>query len=228
MDDTDLFTVAQVRAFDRAAIEARGIAGYTLMQRAAAFAWSRLRLRWPQARRIVVICGSGNNGGDGYVLARLARTEGLDAEVVALAEPRAGSDAARAYADWAAVGGATAPADASIAPADVYVDAIFGTGLARPPDGAARAWIERLDAARNGVLALDVPSGVDADSGDVPGVAVRATETASFVAHKRGLFTGAALEYRGALSLDALEIPAPVFDAARFLATLQEKRGAVR
>ena len=215
MDDTDLFTVAQVRAFDRAAIEDHGIAGYVLMQRAAACAWSRLRERWPQARRIAVVCGSGNNGGDGYVLARLARAEGVDVDVVALGEPRADSDAARARADWSAAGGTAVSAEASIAPADVYVDAIFGTGLARPPDGPARDWIERLNAAGNRVLALDVPSGVDADSGAVPGVAIHAAATAGFVAHKRGLFTGAALEHRGALSLDTLGIPASVFDATR-------------
>ena len=213
MDDTALYTVAQVRAFDRAAIDAHGIAGYTLMQRAAAYAWSRLRERWPQARRIAVICGSGNNGGDGYVLARLARAAQLDVDVVALGDARADSDAARARADWDAAGGATLGADAAIAPADVYVDAIFGTGLARPPAGPARQWIERLNAAAGCVLALDVPSGVDADSGEVPAGAVHAAETVSFVAHKRGLFTGAALDCRGVISLDALEIPAPVFDA---------------
>jgi NAD(P)H-hydrate epimerase len=185
------------------------------MQRAGAFAWQRLRGRWPQARRIAVICGSGNNGGDGYVLARLARAAQFEVEVVALGEPRADSDAARARADWTAAGGATLAFDAAIAPPDVFVDAIFGTGLARPPEGAALRWIERLNAAGGRVLALDVPSGVDADSGQVPGVAVRAAETVSFVAHKRGLFTGAAVDHCGALALDALQVPPAVFAAAR-------------
>jgi len=210
-----LYTVAQVRSFDRAAIDSHGIAGYTLMQRAAGFAWQRLRERWPQARRIAVICGSGNNGGDGYVLARLAREARLEVEVVALAEPRADSDAARAHADWIAAGGAVLTAEAPVAAAEVYVDAIFGTGLVRPPHGAAQAWIERMNAADGRVLALDVPSGVDADSGHVPGVAVRAAETVSFVAHKRGLFSGAATDRCGAITLDALQIPPDVFAAAR-------------
>src|SRR5262249_50281813 len=92
--------------------------------------------------------------------------------------------------------------------------AIFGTGLTRAPDGPAKIWIERLNAAGRPVLALDVPSGLNADTGDVPGVAVRAAATASFVAHKRGLFTGAAGDHCGAVTLDRLGIPEAVFASA--------------
>src|ERR1700682_4357687 len=102
---TSLYTAAQVRSLDQAAIRTLGIPGYSLMERAADAAWRVLRARWPQARHIVVLCGAGNNGGDGYVVARLAREAGMDVKVIALAEPNGQGDAARACADWQAAGG---------------------------------------------------------------------------------------------------------------------------
>jgi len=215
MKATSLYTVAQVRAFDREAIDAHGIAGYELMQRAGAAAFGHLRARWPHARRIAIVCGGGNNGGDGYVLARLARAASCEVHVIALESPRAGGDAARACTDWTGAGGGVLDAAAELPLADVYVDAIFGTGLARPPSGMAARWIDLLNAAGRPVLALDVPSGLDADTGHVPGVAVRAAETVSFVARKRGLYTGAAGDHAGAITLTDLGIPAAVFAHSR-------------
>jgi ADP-dependent NAD(P)H-hydrate dehydratase / NAD(P)H-hydrate epimerase len=131
-----IHTAAQVRDLDRYAIENLGIPGYTLMSRAGAAALNCLRERWPKARRITVICGSGNNGGDGYVVARLARQAGLKVTVIALTEPhRLRGDAKSAWEEFTAAGGqAIAWLDASVTQADVIVDAIFGTGLSRPMD----------------------------------------------------------------------------------------------
>jgi ADP-dependent NAD(P)H-hydrate dehydratase / NAD(P)H-hydrate epimerase len=202
-----LYTAAQVRALDREAIVSLGISGHVLMQRAAAAAWRVLRARWPLARRLVVVCGSGNNGGDGYLLAAIAREAGMDARIVAPVAPRDAGDAVRARMEWLAMRGAILDADADFPEADVYVDALFGTGLARPVEGTARALIDALNASRRPVLALDVPSGIDADTGNVLGAAVHAEATATFVAHKRGLFTGPALNHRGELTLDTLGLP---------------------
>jgi hydroxyethylthiazole kinase-like uncharacterized protein yjeF len=215
MNTTALYTVAQVRAFDRAAIDEHAIAGYELMQRAAAAAFAHLRTRWPQARRIVVLCGSGNNGGDGYVLARLALAAGFDVGVVAAEAVRAGGDAARAHAAWIEAGGRIVEAGSALPDADVYVDALFGTGLTRAPQGGALDLIEQVNRAERPTLALDVPSGVDADSGNVPGNAVNAIATITFVARKRGMFTGAARDHCGDIALDDLSIPATVFADAR-------------
>jgi NAD(P)H-hydrate epimerase len=215
MKATSLYTVEQVRAFDREAIEVHRIAGYALMQRAAAAAFGHLQACWPLARSIAVICGGGNNGGDGYVLARLARAAKIEVHVVALAPPRDGGDAARARSDWTGAGGGVLDAEAELPLADVYVDAIFGTGLTRPPSGMAARWIELLNAAGRPVLALDVPSGLDADTGYAPGVAVRAAATVSFVARKRGMYTGAAADHTGAVMLADLDIPAAVFANTR-------------
>jgi NAD(P)H-hydrate epimerase len=207
-----LYTTAQTRALDRQAIASLGIPGYVLMQRAAAAAWRVLRTRWPQARRIVVVCGSGNNGGDGYLLAAMIREAGLDAVVCALAKPADGGDAARACTAWLAAGGTIAGMDAGLPSADVCVDAIFGTGLTRSVDGAARVLIERINAdGYPPVLALDVPSGIDADTGNALGIAIHAAATITFVAHKRGLFTGAALDHRGDLLLDTLGFPETLY-----------------
>src|SRR6478736_5776212 len=215
MHTTALYTVDQVRAFDRAAIDTHGIAGYELMQRAAAAAFAHLRATWPQARRIVVLCGSGNNGGDGYVLARLALAAGFDVGVIATEPVRAGGDAARAHADWIEAGGRTIEAGATLPDADIYVDALFGTGLTRPPQGSALDLIEQVNGTKRPTLALDVPSGVDADTGNVPGSAVHAAATITFVARKRGLYTGAARDHCGEVVLDDLAIPAAVFAGVR-------------
>lgn len=201
-----LYSVEDARAVDRRAIEQLGIPGYTLMTRAGEAAWRRLRERWPDARRIGVACGPGNNGGDGYVLARLARQSGLTVHLLALAPPR-GGDAERAEADWRAAGGAGQTFAGELPQVDVWVDALFGTGLARAPEGAAAAFISALAAARVPALALDVPSGVDADTGAVPGVALSAALTVSFICAKRGLFTGPALDHVGEHRLEELELP---------------------
>src|SRR4051794_39624495 len=224
MDNHALYTVAQVRAFDRAAIDAHGIAGYVLMQRAAAAAFRFMRARWPEARHVLVLCGSGNNGGDGYVLARLAREAGLVVSVIASGPPRESGDAARAHADWAAAGGQTNVVGASWPAADVIIDALFGTGLKRAPEGAVLTLIEKVNSASRPVLALDVPSGVDADTGFVPGVAIAADATITFVARKRGLHTGAARAHCGDIVCDDLQIPAATFATDQPDARLMDAR----
>ena len=209
-----LYDVAQVRALDRAAMGQLGIAGYDLMTRAASAALALLRQRWPQARRIVVACGSGNNGGDGFVLARLAQEAGLEVQVV-LAEERTGStgDARRAAAEWQAEAGAVAVFQGALPSADVVVDALLGVGLSQAPRAAQAALIRALREHPAPVLALDVPSGLDADTGHAPGEVVAADATVSFVADKRGLHTGAARDCTGALELAQLGLPAKLQEA---------------
>ena len=139
-----LYLAAQVRACDRHAIDVQGVAGYTLMERAAAAALRRLRAAWPVARELAVVCGGGNNGGDGYVLARLAQCEGLRVEVFAVVDPAAlQGDAARAAADCGRAG--LTPHSMPVPQAmhglgetpwldgfDVIVDAVLGIGYSGP------------------------------------------------------------------------------------------------
>ncbi|MBD8873046.1 NAD(P)H-hydrate dehydratase [Rhodanobacter sp. DHB23] len=204
-----LYTVAQVRALDRHAIEVLGVPGFELMRRAAWAALSGLRRHWPQARRIAVHCGPGNNGGDGFLLAVLAREAGLLVDVLAPGEVSAGDDAATARQAWLDAGGAVRPwrSGDALPAVDVHVDALYGTGLRRAPETAVAALIEAVNASGVPVLALDVPSGLDADTGQMPGAAIRADLTVSFIAAKRGLHTGRAANVVGQLELDVLGLP---------------------
>jgi len=221
MEDLDrrLYCAAAVRELDRRAVERQGIAGYTLMQGAAAAAWHELQRRWPAAERIVVVCGNGNNGGDGYVLARLAQAAGRRVGLFAVGGAPARGDAVRAHADWLAAGGQVAPLEPrALEGAEVVVDALLGIGLARPVEGRmaeAIAVINAAGAGGAGILALDLPSGLDSDSGQVRGAAVRADLTVCFIARKLGLYTAEGPAQAGTLVIADLAVPAAVHDGLR-------------
>ncbi|WP_412852422.1 NAD(P)H-hydrate dehydratase [Ectothiorhodospira shaposhnikovii] len=208
-----LYTAAQVRELDRRAIEDHGIPGYTLMCRAGAAALDRLRRQWPGARTLAVCCGPGNNGGDGYVLARLALEAGLSVRVVAATDPaRLRGEAERAWRDWQACGQPLSAPDEALAAADVIVDGLLGTGLTRAVEGDMARLIRSINRAAGPILALDIPSGLNADTGAVMGCVVEADVTLSFIGLKLGLMTGAGPACRGELFMDGLGVPAPVFD----------------
>ena len=212
--DTALFTSAQSRAIDRRAIDELGIPGFELMARAASAAFAQLRRRWPEARHLRIVCGSGNNGGDGFLVGREALQAGLAVDLVALGMPKEGGDAAKARQAFLDAGGVlTVPDDDdSLASPDLIVDAIYGTGLNRAPEGEAKRAIEAINAAGVPVFALDIPSGLSADTGACPGVAVRAVVTATFIVHKRGMHTHQA-ELAGEVVLHSLGVPDGILDA---------------
>ncbi len=208
----DLHTVEQLREIDRAALVALDISGVELMRRASSAALSSLRRHWPDVRRICVHCGPGNNGGDGFLLAVLAREAGLQVDVVALT-PASHGDAVAARAAWEQGGSQVHSWDvnATLPIAELHVDALYGIGLNRAPEAVAASLIERINADGVPILALDVPSGLDADNGHCPGTTVRADLTVTFIAHKRGLHTGRAVDCIGELELATLGVPAAVF-----------------
>ncbi|PPU07595.1 NAD(P)H-hydrate dehydratase [Xanthomonas arboricola] len=209
----DLYDTAAARSLDTQATTLLGGDGYTLMQRAGQAAWQHLLDRWPQARRIVVVCGTGNNGGDGYVLARLAQWAGRQVQVVHLSEHGPASPLAqRACTDYLGVGGAIELFPSPLAQADVIVDALFGIGLNRAPDAETAALIDAINVAGVPVLALDVPSGIDADHGVAFGAAVRADATLQFLVPHVGLYTGDALEHAGTRATTSLDVPDAAFD----------------
>jgi NAD(P)H-hydrate epimerase len=207
-----LFTTAQVRALDQAAI-GDGITGIELMERAARAALDVLRRRWPQARSVCVLCGPGNNGGDGFLSAVLARAAGLQASVIALPGQSSG-DAALARERFAREGGEISSVTDKLPDADVYVDALFGSGLNRAPAGDAATLIAAVNAQSCPVLALDVPSGLDSDTGVAFDPCVRASATVCFVGWKRGLFTASGPDQCGERSLATLDIPTPAYTHA--------------
>jgi NAD(P)H-hydrate epimerase len=209
-----LYRADQVRRLDRIAIETHGIPGIELMTRAGEAAFRLLRERWPDARTITVLAGGGNNAGDGYVVARLAIAEGLDARVLYLADPgRMTGEAALAHGAYQDAGGRCEPFTGLPARPGVIVDALLGTGLGRPVEGPWAEAIAAVNAARAPCLALDIPSGLHADTGAVLGTAVRADATITFIGLKQGLFTGAGPDCRGAVHFSALGVPAVVYSA---------------
>ena len=208
-----LYTAAQVRALDRRASASFDLPGYELMTRAGHATLNALRQRWPAARSVLVFCGPGNNGGDGYVVARLARAQGLRAHVVAMAEP-AGlqGDARRAHEEFVAAGGRTEAWQGPAAPAgEVIVDALFGSGLTREVTGPAAQCLQAITASGRPVVAVDIPSGLHADSGHVLGCAVRADLTVTFIGRKLGLYLGAGPDHAGEVIFDDLEVPLGVY-----------------
>ncbi|NNC56775.1 MAG: NAD(P)H-hydrate dehydratase [Woeseiaceae bacterium] len=205
----NIYSVASVREIDRAAIEDYGIPGYTLMTRAAAAALRVARQRFPTTKRWQVVCGAGNNAGDGYVLARLAAADGIVVSVLSLADPDSLSgDAATAYADFVAEGGVvmlwTGELDDE---AELLVDAMLGSGLERDVGGLFADAVAEINKHSAAVLALDIPTGIHGDSGKPLGSAVKADLTITFVGLKSGLFLDDAVSYCGELRYDGLDIP---------------------
>lgn len=211
-----LFDTHAARLLDTRATALLGGDGYALMQRAGQAAWQHVLQRWPAAHRITVVCGPGNNGGDGYVLAHLAHRSGRSVKVVHLAEHVPGTELSqRACTDYVAVGGEIGIFPEVVPHGDLLVDALFGIGLSRPPDAFATALIDAINGQSAPVLALDVPSGLDADKGSAPGKAVVASRTLQFIVRHAGLHTGEALEHTGELELEGLEVPVEIFSTVQ-------------
>ncbi|MBT8135913.1 MAG: NAD(P)H-hydrate dehydratase [Gammaproteobacteria bacterium] len=205
-----IYRAAQVRELDRLAIDELGIPGYTLMYRAGEAAFRTLRRRWPRSRQLLVLCGAGNNAGDGYVLARIARSKGMQVTVAALVDPeKLVGDARIAWETYHASGGTVTDWEPDmLLRADVIVDAILGTGLARPLEGKPRELVEAVNASPVEVLSLDIPTGLHADTGRVMGAGIVADMTITFVGLKLGLYSGDAINHVGKIVFDGLGIPA--------------------
>lgn len=205
----NIYSVAAVRETDRTAIEDHGIPGYALMTRAGEAAVAAALARFPAAQRWQVLCGAGNNGGDGYVVARLAAAQGITVSVLSLVEPsQLTGDAATAYGDFAAEGGVVLPWQGELdADAKLLVDGILGSGLERDVGGEFARAVAAINEHPAPVLALDIPTGIHGDTGAVLGCAVRADLTITFVGLKTGLFLGEAPDYRGELEYSDLAIP---------------------
>src|SRR5438034_1681006 len=216
-----------MRALDRWTIE-HGTPGHVLMERAGAGAARALceRLHRPRGP-VVVVCGRGNNGGDGFVVARHLRRARVPVEVWLAARPEeVRGDAARMLAAWRRARGAVhalaAPAHVEalarrLARAAAVVDALFGTGLNAPVTGVAATAIAAINAAGAPVLAVDIASGLSADTGAPLGAAVRATMTATFGHPKVGQLMYPGVEHTGLLAVVDIGIPPEALAAVNAL-----------
>ena len=215
------YRASAMREVDRQTYTALGISEYALMCRAGEAGFRVLTSQWPDARRIIVFCGTGNNGGDGWVIARLAQDAGYDCRVALVGDPARISGPARmAHDAWcditsvALLNAEDLSADElEIDAFDIMVDALTGIGFSGPAREALGDLIAVINTSTAPVLSLDVPSGVDANTGSVIGAAVHATTTVTFIANKPGLLTGAALNHVGRLVLADLGAPHTVLES---------------
>ncbi|QQD20581.1 NAD(P)H-hydrate dehydratase [Oceanospirillaceae bacterium ASx5O] len=201
-----LYCAADVRAMDQQVMHNEGISALQLMGRAAEAAFACLLQRWPEARSLMVLAGPGNNGGDAWLLAGLAQAHGLDVQLYSLGDPARASSEAQAARQQTLAAGVTAGAfnGELAADADVIVDGLLGTGLQGPAAADYARLIEAVNAHPAPVLALDLPSGLQADTGVAAGAAVRADLTVTFIGVKRGLLTADGPDLCGELAFAAL------------------------
>jgi hydroxyethylthiazole kinase-like uncharacterized protein yjeF len=203
----ELLSTAEMAEADRLTI-AGGVAGLALMERAGRAVADCVAAREPPGSRIVVVAGPGNNGGDGFVVARILAERGYRVRVLLLGgRERLRGDAALAAQRWQGPTEAAAPA--ALAPADAVIDALFGAGLDRPIEGAPRAMIEAMNAGPS-VYAVDLASGINGTTGAVMGLAVNAAETVTFFRRKLGHLLLPGRLHCGKIHVTDIGIPAKV------------------
>lgn len=204
-----LLDAEQQRATDTWAIQERDIPSLELMERAGAGLTALVQARVPEGR-VVVVCGKGNNGGDGLAVARLLRTQGREVDVLLLTDPAELQGDARANLERLPGRAPDGFDAAALEGAAAIVDAILGTGFSGRPREPADAAIAAINAAGGRgavILACDISSGVDASSGEVAGEAVRAAATATFHAGKPGLWIAPGKDHAGSVEVIDIGIP---------------------
>ena len=214
-----LYSAAASKAIDADAVQTTaqgglGIESFELMNRAAQYALVCLCQRWPDAQGFSLFCGKGNNAGDGYVMAAMAFQLGMHVQIFAVVDPQVlTADALRAYEHCVALGLAIEEPNAPIK-YSIVVDALLGTEFSPPLRQEMVQAISRINAHKGDVLSLDLPSGVSADkglAGETVNDSINANLTVSFITHKIGLHTGAAIAARGDLLVTDLGVPAHIF-----------------
>lgn len=214
----NLYRPEQVQQLDRIAIQEHGIPGMTLMERAGAAAFGVMQKLWPRARRVAVLCGVGNNGGDGYIVARLAASAGMRVVIYQVGDhTRLKGDALTAYERLEGSHVDIHPFDEghTLELFDVVIDSMLGTGLKGEVKAEWRLAIDMLNSIARGrphVLAIDIPSGLDANNGNMLGAAVRADATVTFIGMKQGLLTGVGPAFCGELFFNDLKVPYQVYN----------------
>ncbi|WP_152052665.1 NAD(P)H-hydrate epimerase [Tautonia marina] len=213
----------EVRSIDARAADELGLPTLVLMENAGRGAAECLRVAaGPEPKRVLILCGSGNNGGDGAVVARHLDAWGWPVRVrwTVLADQLRGDPATqhaildRAGFDQRSLTDAN-DLDPQLSWADWVVDGLLGTGLTRAVEGSLRDVIEAVNASGKPVLALDLPSGLDCDTGRPLGVAIRARCTTSFVARKRGFDAPGASDWTGAVQVVEIGVPGLLLDPFR-------------
>ncbi|MEC9376365.1 MAG: NAD(P)H-hydrate dehydratase [Pseudomonadota bacterium] len=212
-----VFSAESVRSLDRIAIQEYGIEGYELMLRAGKIAFKILRSEFPDAKHWLIFCGSGNNAGDGYVIAALALKNNIEISVIALSDPnQLSGDAKLAYKDYSKINGTFVLQSTKISDlpkdCDLIIDALLGTGVNRNLKGSYSSAVELINSMNLPIAAVDIPSGLNSNTGQVLGNAVYASLTISFVGLKKGFFLMNGPDHIGELFFDDLSIPSQVYE----------------
>lgn len=194
----------QIRQLEQRLIAERKISLYQLMVDAGEAAFALLKQKYPDARHLWIFCGKGNNGGDGYVIARLAKQSGYEVSVATFAPPAHDIPAAKAYQAWIDAGGTCVDLHDLKGSPDLMIDALLGIGPNTPLRGDLRTWIQFMNRQAGPVFSIDIPSGINANTGMPLGCAVHADTTLSVVGLKAGLMTGEVADYLGDLYLAPL------------------------
>jgi NAD(P)H-hydrate epimerase len=213
----NLYSVDSVVQLEQIAINQYDIPAYELMKRAGEAVFNVVKTKYSRCKKILVLCGAGNNAGDGYVVARLAEKEGFDVRVISLIDPNAlKNEALLAYKDWLSVSenDSTGESDFNLSvidEADIIIDALLGTGLARDVSAQWAEWITAVNQSSKPVISIDIPSGLLADTGMIAGVAINADTTICFIGLKQGMFTAQAKDVCGEILFDNLALPDAVY-----------------
>ena len=210
----NLYSIDSVVQLEQIAINQFDIPAYELMKRAGEAVFNVLTSRYPLAKKILLLCGAGNNAGDGYVVAKLAQQAGLEVYVVSLIDPLSlKNEALLAYNDWSEVAINNNADISSVGQVDIVIDALLGTGLTREVSGEWEDCIAAVNDLDKPVISIDIPSGLLADTGAIAGVAIKADVTVSFIGLKQGMFTAQAKDVCGDVIFNNLGLPAEVYSS---------------
>ncbi len=205
-----LYRTEHIKVLEQFVIQRCIISGFELMRRAGKAVFECLQVRYPHVQDVVVLCGAGNNAGDGYVVAMLALQAGLNVVVYSVPDTALlKGDALTAYQHYIQAQGSVKPFSIkNDMTADLFIDALLGTGLNRAVSEEYAQAINMMNDSSADVIAIDIPSGLNADTGNVIGYAVEANVTVTFIGLKQGLFTGFAVQYVGDIVYASLDLPA--------------------
>lgn len=208
-----LYSTDQIKKIEQFVIQSGMVSGYKLMERAGQAVWNYVQHHYPTVKKITVFCGGGNNGGDGYVVARLARQAGLEVCVYSVVETTGlKNDALATHQEFILAGGTVNPFENQVIDCDLIIDALLGTGLSRCVTGKYEQAINAINQSQVPVISVDVPSGLNCDTGCVMGQAVEADTTITFIGLKQGLFTGFAAQHSGTIIHASLDLPTSAWE----------------
>ncbi len=200
-----LYTREEARAIDQKLIK-QGIPGYELMSRAGASATKELLTKWPDTKSVIIFCGFGNNAGDGFIVASLLKDANIKVKVISIGDiAKFTADALLAYQSAVKSNVPIEAWDSNTKySADIFVDALLGTGLNKPIKGAVLDCVNYINSQTVPVLSIDIPTGLDANTGIPLYIAIHANVTVTFIVLKKGLFTDIATQYCGKIILAPL------------------------